>query len=493
MARINTNVPSLVAQRNLHRSNADLALRLERLSTGLRINRGSDDPAGLIVSERLRSELKGLDQAISNSERAISVIATTEGYLAEVNDLLNSVRGLVVEAANTGGLSLAEIQANQLQVDSAIDSITRISNTASFGGLKLLDGSLEYLVSGLPTSAISGAAIHSAQFGSNPSVPVNVEVIGSAQTAQLFLSGNTAGAPGALLSSVTIEIAGNQGVQALTFVSGAALSAVVAAVNTYRDTTGVSASLVSATDQTSGLVLHSIGYGSDAFVSARKIGQGGDFFRMHPAQGDATVIQRDEGQDVQAVINGVLATGRGLDVTINSPSLALEMNLTSDFATLPGTQKSFDITGGGVVFQLGTRVNTNQQVGIGIQSVAATHIGGSMFNGARFFLDSIKSGGANSIVDGESEKASRILDAAISEITEMRGRLGAFERNTLATNIRSLQVGVENISSSESKVRDADFAEETARLTRAQILTQAGTSILATANISSQNVLSLLG
>src|SRR5215510_15838185 len=100
MTRINTNIASLISRSNLAKTSDDLTIRLQRLSTGLRINRGADDPAGLIVSERLRSELRGLDQAIDNSERASSVISTTEGYLAEVADLLNSVKALIVEAAN---------------------------------------------------------------------------------------------------------------------------------------------------------------------------------------------------------------------------------------------------------------------------------------------------------------------------------------------------------------------------------------------------------
>ena len=160
MTRINTNIPSMIAQNNLARATDDLTTRLERLSTGLRINRGADDPAGLIVSERLRAELQGLDQAITNSERASSVVATTEGYLAEVADLLNSIKGLIIEAANTGGVSAEEISANQLQIDSAIESITRIANTATFAGLPLLNGSLSYLTSGMPASAIVGSDIH---------------------------------------------------------------------------------------------------------------------------------------------------------------------------------------------------------------------------------------------------------------------------------------------------------------------------------------------
>jgi flagellin len=488
MARINTNVPSLIAQNNLARSNTDLSTRLQRLSTGLRINRGADDPAGLIVSERLRSEIKGIGQAIDNSERASSVIATAEGYLAEVADLLNSIKSLVVNSANTGGISEEEISANQLEIDSAIESITRISNTASFAGLQLLNGSLEYLTSGISAAAIAGANVQGVQFGTNASVSVSVEVTQSAQTGRLFLSAPT----GALASSVTLEIAGKLGVQTLSFVSGTALSAVIAAVNTVRDTTGVSASLRNGASQLSGLFFNSTGFGSDAFVSVRKIGSGGTNFQTYSAPG-GTAQQRDNGRDVSAIINGALATGNGTTVSLNTPALAVELDLTQSFATtVNGTPSTFNITGGGASFQLGPSITTTQQVGIGIQSVAASRIGGTTLEGARFFLDSLKSGQSNSLLLGRTAEASEVLDNAITEVSVMRGRLGAFERNTLQTNSRSLQIGLENITSSESKIRDTDFASETAAMTRAQILQQAGTSVLATANSSAQNVLRLL-
>jgi flagellin len=488
MARINTNVPSLIAQNNLSRSNTDLSTRLQRLSTGLRINRGADDPAGLIVSERLRSEIKGIGQAIDNSERASSVIATTEGYLAEVADLLNSIKSLVVNSANTGGVSQEEIEANQLEIDSAIESITRISNTASFAGLQLLNGSLEYVTSGINATNINGVDIHGVQFGNNDSVAVSVEVTQSAQTGRLFLSAAT----GTLASSVTLEIAGNLGVQTLNFVSGTALSAVVAAVNTLRDTTGVSASLRNGASQLSGLYFNSTEYGSDSFVSVRRLGQGGSFFQTYTAPG-GTATQRDTGRDVSAIVNGALATGNGTSVSLNNPALSLEIDLSDAFATtVSGTPTSFDITGGGAMFQLGPSITTTQQIGIGIKSVAASRIGGTAIDGGMFFLDSLKSGQPNSLTFGRTAEASSVLDAAITEVSVLRGRLGAFERNTLQTNSRSLQIGLENITSSESKIRDTDFAAETAAMTRAQILQQAGTSVLATANSSSQNVLRLL-
>jgi flagellin len=189
----------------------------------------------------------------------------------------------------------------------------------------------------------------------------------------------------------------------------------------------------------------------------------------------------------------VLAVGNGLDVSLNTPALAVEMSLTEAFGTsAPGATSAFAITGGGAQFQLGPDISASQAAGVGIGSVAATRIGGTTLDGIRYHLDSIVSGKDNSLLSGRFGEASEILDSAITQVSVLRGRLGAFERNTLQTNVRSLQIGLENITASESKIRDTDFAAETAQLTRAQILTQAGTSVLATANSSAQNVLALL-
>ncbi len=487
MARINTNVSSLIAQNNLGRTSGDLAVRLQRLSTGLRINRGADDPAGLIVSERLRSEMKGLDQAIDNSERASSVIATAEGYLAEVADLLNSVKSLVVEAANTGGVSQDEIDANQLQIDSAIESITRISNTASFAGLPLLNGNLEYTTSGVTGSEISGVQINGAQFGSTGDIGVDVEVVEEARTAGLFIDGSTGATPGVIEDPITVEIAGPLGVQSVSFASGTALSSVATAINTLTETTGVTATFA-----TSGVQVNSTDYGSDSFVSVKQIGANSDDFDVFDEVG-GNLAQRAEGQDVTAVVNGVLAVGDGLGISLKTPGLSIDLDLTETFATtVNGTASTFNITGGGASFQLGPSISATQSAGLGIQSVAATRIGGTDVEGIRYFLDSISAGKDNSLSSGNFAQASEILDSAITEISVMRGRLGAFERNTLQTNVRSLQIGLENITASESQIRDTDFASETAKLTRAQILNQAGTSVLATANASAQSVLALL-
>src|SRR3954463_15680668 len=145
MTRINTNVSSLVAQKTLARSHADLQTALNRLSTGFRVNTGKKDPAGLIASEVLRSDIVSVQRAVTNSERANQLIATADSALGQVSSPLNDIRGLVSEAANTGALSDDQIAANQLQIDSSLEAIDRISQTTSFQGRRLLDGSLGFV------------------------------------------------------------------------------------------------------------------------------------------------------------------------------------------------------------------------------------------------------------------------------------------------------------------------------------------------------------
>jgi len=474
MARINTNVSVLAAQRGLAKSQRALSDTLQRLSSGLQINRGADDPAGLIVSEGLRSEMAGLSQAIDNCSRASNVIATAEAALGEVASLLLTIKELVVEAASTGAMSAEEIEANQLQINSAIESITRISNTTTFAGLHLLNGSLDYITSGVDSSAIKALHIQQANFGTARTMPVNIEVLTSAKTAELrFLTS-------AITSSVTIEIAGNEGVEVLTFVSGTAASAIAFAVNRVTDSTGVRVDLVNSAHAASGIVFRSDGYGSKSFVSVRA--QSGTFVTKDRNGNTAT---RSTGVDAVATLNGALTVGDGLTIKLNTNALDLELTLDENFGA--GTT-SFVITGGGANFQLGPQVTSNQQVSLGIRSVAASKLGDDNVG----YLNELITGGPASLVAGGAGRASRIVECAIRQVAVIRGQLGAFEKNTLQTTTASLSVALENVTASESSIRDADFAKETSALTRAQILTQAGTSVLAIANSTPQTVLQLL-
>src|SRR3954469_19049510 len=167
MSRINSNLASLQAQHTLARNQTDLSTRLQRLSTGLKINTGKDAPAGLIASETLRSEISGIHQAIDNSQRAGNVINTAEGALSEVSALLLEVQTLTNQAANTGALSPDEIKANQLQVDSILTSINRIANTTQFNGVNMLNGSLSYSTSGVASTAIDVTQINAAKLPDN--------------------------------------------------------------------------------------------------------------------------------------------------------------------------------------------------------------------------------------------------------------------------------------------------------------------------------------
>lgn len=480
MARINTNVPAIVAQRTLRQTQRDLQVSLERLSSGLRINRGADDPAGLINSEQLRAEIAGTDKAISNSQRAINILATSEGALNEVAALLIDIKGLIVETANDAALSDEEKRANQLQIDSAIESITRIANTTTFAGRKLLNGSLDYVTSGVNSNALATLAITGAQFGTAGFIDVDVVVTTSAQKGQLFWR-NAAIPTG---EKAAIEIQGAKGVTTFEWGSGVTADKILAAVNMESQATGVEAAFANGVDATSGVVFRSSGYGSDQFVSIRDLGTG-DPFSVEDVVG--TSDQRDEGQDAVALVNGATAHGRGLDLSLNARTLDISFTLKEDFG-LGST--SFAITGGGALFQLGPDVSTNQQVNIGIQSVAATKLGN--FNIG--FLSQIMQGEEFEVMGGpgNASQASDILNEAMNQVSFLRGRLGAFERNTLQTNISSLTITMENLTASESAIRDTDFAAETSRLTRAQILVNAGTSVLAMANTSSQSVLSLL-
>jgi flagellin len=474
MARINTNVASLTAQRGLGRANKSLNETLQRLSSGLRITRGADDPAGLIASEGLRSEISGITQAIDNSMRASNVIATAEAALGEVASLLLNIKDLIVEAANTGALSPEEIAANQLQVDSAVESITRISNTTTFAGLKLLNGHLDYITSGVQESAIRALNVYQANFGTNEYIPVQIDVLTSARQAELQFRNS------AVDDTVTLEITGRDGVEVLTFTSGTKASAIAFAVNRISDVTGVRAELISATNANSGITFKSVEYGSKAFVSVRA--QSGTF---QTTDVDGNTRSRMIGVDNIATVNGAVTVGDGLVVKLNTTNLDLELKLAEDFGA---GSTEFAITGGGALFQLGAQVVTNQQVNIGLQSVAASKLGDLDIG----FLNDIVTGGNSTLVGGNTAAASRIVEKAIRQVAVLRGRLGAFERNTLETNANSLSVALENVTAAESKIRDADFAAETSALTRAQILTQAGTSVLATANATPQTVLSLL-
>jgi flagellin len=286
------------------------------------------------------------------------------------------------------------------------------------------------------------------------------------------LAGGTDDTGTGLAADLVFNLAGSTGSQVFSFTAGSSLKNIIDSINLVSDATGVTAS-----NNNGQLQLTSAAYGSRAFVDidVRSEGAGGLFAAGLSAN-------RATGTDVVGKVNGTLANGDGNRLSINTP--ALELNLT--VADGSSDNISFNITGGGAVFQLGPDVVTTQQARIGIASVNTAELGG--MNGRLFELRS----GAARALDADITGAARIVDEAITKITQLRGRLGAFQRTTLETNIASLKDTLTNLTEAESSIRDADFAAESARLTRAQILVQSGTSVLQIANQNPQQVLALL-
>lgn len=265
MTRINTNVSSINAQKTLARSNASLQESLTRLSTGLRINAGKDDPAGLIASEVLRSDIISVERAITNSKRANQMIATADSALGQVSSLLNDIRGLVSEAANTGAMSAEQIAANQLQIDSSLEAIDRIAQTTQFQGKRLLDGNLDFLTQGVQSSQLQDVQIDQANFGSLRQIDVNVEVVTQATKASLNY------AQGAIAQDVVLEVGGKNGFEAFSFAAGSTIADMAKSINLVSDALGVTATVQ--TEATKGSInVSSFGSNNDIVLTAKNAG-----------------------------------------------------------------------------------------------------------------------------------------------------------------------------------------------------------------------------
>ncbi|MBX3384860.1 MAG: flagellin [Phycisphaeraceae bacterium] len=515
MGRINTNVQSLIAQRVLTQNNSGLSQALERLSTGLKINRGKDDPAGLIASENLRSEQKSLSQAVSNADRADQVVNIAEGGLQEISSLLTELQGLVTNSASKAGLSVEEKNANQLQIDSILQTIDRVSSATNFQGIKLLNGNFDFRTSGVQ-SGVADFRVNAAKF-SGASMAVDMQVTASAQQGGMFLSFGGTSLDINTGSSFVIEISGTRGSRELSFASGTTLNKIVDAINTFSDVTGVTASLSSGATR---IGLSSSEFGSAEFVSVKVINAAGinstgngdagtptrGVYNRQAASFNAanTTINSsftsatngvtDYGQDVRATINGIQATSKGKTARINTDFLDVEVTLsTAESQGLgnvgSGSNPAFHITGGGAEFQLAGKVDIAGKVSMGIRDVAVRKLGNSSVG----TLDRLASGKANNIVSGDVAGAQQIVAEAISQVSGLRGRLGAFQKNTVGATIRSLNISIENTAAAQSVIRDVDFAQETAQLTRSQILVAASTNILQLANQTPQSALQLLG
>jgi len=500
LTRINQNISAINAQRNLELNTGRISKSIERLSSGLRINRGADDPSGLVMSELLRAQVSGLDVAQQNSEQGVNVIKTAEGALNEVNALLRQMRDLAVNAASDSNNNDDSRAALQQQVSSGISTISQIANNTMYGSRNLLDGT-----AGTKTTIINKQDIGSASLtlGAEEAGYVEVTIDTAAEQAEVESNFTVAGAAitgagqavSAAINAINVGEWGAaetanlviNGVTIMAIDNTTTFTDVLTAVNTNTEV-DVTAELTGTGGVDMELNFHSDAYGADEHISV-EYDVGVDTINLEGIiSGTADVkFGADNGVDMvgHAHFNGGAAVnfhdGSGLtlsNTTHGSIVIDAGANSAQTFTD------ALYVEEGELSFQIG--VNQNQTAGMEIGDCRATALGTGV-DATYTSLSLIDI----STVEGASAALS-VIDGAINEISTLRGNLGAFQVNELEAQTRSLAVARENLAASESSIRDTDFGREMAEFTTSQILVQSATSFLAQANALPQNVLTLV-
>lgn len=460
--RVKNNLASVNTLRYLSKNQDAMAKSLERLASGQRINKGADDPAGLVISENLRSQIAGINQAVENSETSISMVQTAEGALTEVNDLLIQARQLALAAANEGANDNNSLYALQGQLKNALQSIDRVSTDTRFGNKTLLDGSngiagvansddLVFLGATVDTrsSPVKGYGVTIDQAPTRAAVSSDFDDDDAEELKVSVIDGGK-----------SVSVIGREDETAEEFASKLSntLEASNMAVDVFYD------------NDAGTLTLQHKQYGSDPTfqIVSSKAGV--------LTENEGVITEIKNGTDVRGMFNGEAATGhgrvlRGNEGNPNTAGLTVLFTgkETGDTGTVSVSQNS-------LAFQIGPDVN--QQVHLAIEDIGSDSLARGQLNDSGF----------NSLADVNittvqgAEDTVRLMDTAINEVSDIRGKLGAFQKNALETNTTTLRVTAENLLAAESSIRDADIAAELAEFTKNQILTQTAAAANAQAN-----------
>jgi len=504
---INTNVASLNAQRQISKSALAQSQAMQRLSSGLRINSAKDDAAGLAISDRMTSQVKGLNQAMRNANDGISVAQTAEGALGEITNSLQRMRELSVQAANDSNTSKdrASIQKeiNQLQQE-----ITRIANQTQFNGKNLLEGSFtdqKFQIGAYADQTISfsigdtrASAIGTHQLAASSTHASGIEAATAA-------SGSYASANN--MKSQTLSLSGPLG--SVTLASGSAITdgmtakAIADAVNSNSSSTGISA-----TSKTTATLSSLASAGSITF----KLHGSGDTV----ATGESITATVTDKNDLTALVNAindksgktgitaafdgsdktkiVLTQAEGYDIGIEDFTNSAGSGGTVKFEGSSGSANQVTLASGtNDSSRVGGEVTFHAAGGFTVTSSLDKASGSILESGASTAETSQLQSVANVNVSTQSgaNNAMKTIDGALQTVDDLRATLGAVQ-NRFSAAVSNMQVTSENVSASRSRIQDTDFAAETSELSRTQILQQAGTAMLAQANAASQGVLSLL-
>ena len=613
--RINQNIGAMVALNNLQNNDMGISKSIERLSTGLRIVRGADDPSGLVISERFRAQVEGIGQAVRNSKDGINMVQTAEGALDEVSQILRNMRNVAVHAANTGPNDSETLKADQNQIQESIKTLDRIASTTQFGAKKILDGSSgvqgtvtdanvsfvrgttetaagTYAVnltavaakgkvssntgggganvaranqsvtaanagdtnsltadetltisgtvagggSGIDIALSSGDDIDDIATKINNNTDVQAQgITADASSGTLILTSDRIGASTAADLDMTITNAGGgtavSGIGAagtndystnnsqangasklsvdelLTFSNGSntvnvaltegmTTAAAASAINTALDNAGIAMtadfdsstgvfSLENDEFGSSSTVANTFSSNRDGLASTGLAAAAGTSYNVAAAgtnSGDAV------GADVAGTIGGLSATGSGqfLSGGDGTDVAGLELKTT---ATAIGAQGTVTVVNNSLNFQIGAFAG--QTATLAIDSMTSSNLGRTA-SGTTTMSEVNVSEIDVTAANGEgAQDAIRVIDDAISQVTELRSQMGSFQKDILESTVSTLGVAKQNLAATESNIRDADFAEEMMHFSKSQILAQTGMSMLTQANQSGQAVMSL--
>jgi flagellin len=505
---INTNIQSLNAQRNLNTSQSSLSTSLQRLSSGLRINSAKDDAAGLAIASRFTSQIRGLDQARRNANDGISLAQTAEGALSGSQDILQRMRELAVQSANETN-SASDRAALQGEVANLSSELDRIAQTTQFNGRNLLDGTFTYAQFQVGANANQTITATSANFRTNNygSYRMGAQAVLASNpepTRGALVAGSTANtitstvAAATRLVGDTFTINGALGSADVTYGASASARDVAALVNAKPGQTGVTANAV--TEIKMGTLTAASSYS----------------FQVTSDNASAVTIAFTTGATINAdglsaAVNAFNDKSATTGVTARVDDLGTSLVLTNasgnnmTVSTLVNTSAAYTLTAftgannGGITAAVVTAANaaaTNVVVGeLSLDSDKSFNVSGATVD--EFFSAATASAQQQTVqyADVSSKDAANrsiaIIDGALANVGSQRARYGALQ-NRFETTVTSLQTTSENLAASRSRIQDADFAMETANLTRAQILQQAGIAMLAQANALPNQVLTLL-
>ncbi len=482
---INTNIMSLNAQRNLNKTNNMLATSMQRLSTGLRINSAKDDAAGLAISDRMTAQIRGLNQAVRNANDGISLAQTAEGALAESSNILQRMRELAVQAANDTNSS--SDRANlQKEVAQLQQELNRIASNTTFNGKKILDGSFtsaKFHIGANANQTISVSIGNTAATAIGNQAADSKDHVGTALTAAADVSGGNGVAAGTLTINGTTS-------KTVNVAAGDAASDVASAVNAATGDTGVSA-----TARTE-VTLDSLGSAGTVTFTLSTSNAGGTVGSSLAVS--AAISDVNDLTDLANAINaGSGSTGVTATLSSDKSSITLVSEAGDNINILDfnntGATKTVDV--GGTTLTGGS--GTDSIVVGGKVSFQAPNSYQITDSGTNVMTNSSTSSSLSSVADisiatqSGANDALAVLDQALQFISDTRANLGAVQ-NRFESTIANLQATSENLSAARSRIQDADFAAETAAMTRAQILQQAGVAMVSQANAAPQVVLSLL-